>query len=207
MVFLTGLEDGTFPHMRSLADTDQLAEERRLAYVGLTRARQRLYISRAAVRTSWGVPNEFPPSRFLDDLPDELLDWRRRESSMAVLRAGAGYGSGFGGAYGSGGRSGGPGGRSGGPGGGYGSGAVRTGSQPKRSVPPSPDAPTFGSATPRPAGDVPTLQVGDRVTHDAYGLGTVVVMEGSGPNAVAKIDFGAEGTKRLLLRYSPVTKL
>ncbi|HWS57530.1 MAG TPA: UvrD-helicase domain-containing protein, partial [Actinotalea sp.] len=60
VVFVTGWEDGTFPHMRSLADPDQLAEERRLAYVGLTRARQRLYISRAAVRTAWGVPNEFP---------------------------------------------------------------------------------------------------------------------------------------------------
>jgi DNA helicase-2/ATP-dependent DNA helicase PcrA len=194
VVFLTGLEDGTFPHMRSLADTDQLAEERRLAYVGLTRARQRLYISRAAVRTSWGVPNEFPASRFLDDLPEELLDWRRRESSMAVLRSGAvpgavpGAGGYAPGSYGN------------------GSGAPRTGPA-KRVVPPSPDAPKFGSATPRPAGDVPSLQVGDRVTHDAYGLGTVVVLEGSGPNAVAKIDFGAEGTKRLLLRYSPVTKL
>jgi DNA helicase II / ATP-dependent DNA helicase PcrA len=191
VVFLTGLEDGTFPHMRSLADTDQLAEERRLAYVGLTRARQRLYISRAAVRTSWGVPNEFPASRFLDDLPEDLLDWRRRESSMASLRAGVGYGTGFGGS-------------------GYGGVSPRSSTSnpaPKRSVPPSPDAPKFGSATPRPAGDVPSLQVGDRVTHDSYGLGTVVVLEGAGPNAVAKIDFGTEGTKRLLLRYSPVTKL
>ncbi|WP_396134625.1 hypothetical protein [Cellulomonas sp. ATA003] len=140
------------------------------------------------------MPNEFPASRFLDDLPDELLDWRRRESSMAVLRSGAGYGSGYGvggyapGSYGN------------------GSGAPRTGPA-KRAVPPSPDGPTFGSATPRPAGDVPSLQVGDRVTHDAYGLGTVVVVEGAGPNAVAKIDFGSEGTKRLLLRYSPVSKL
>ncbi|WP_250448048.1 UvrD-helicase domain-containing protein, partial [Actinotalea sp. C106] len=94
VVFVTGWEDGTFPHMRSLADPDQLAEERRLAYVGLTRARQRLYISRAAVRTAWGVPNEFPASRFLDDVPEELVDWRRRESSMDTLR---GSGSGWGG--------------------------------------------------------------------------------------------------------------
>jgi len=182
VVFVTGLEDGTFPHVRSLADPDQLAEERRLAYVGLTRARQRLYLSRAAVRTSWGMPNEFPASRFLDDLPEELMDWRRRESSMAVLRAGAGYGSGYGSGYG--------------------------GSTPKkRPVPPSPDGPKFGSATPRAVGDVPSLAVGDKVTHDSYGLGTVVAVEGAGPNAVAKIDFGTDGTKRLLLRYSPVTKL
>jgi DNA helicase-2/ATP-dependent DNA helicase PcrA len=178
VVFVTGLEDGTFPHMRSLADTDQLAEERRLAYVGLTRARQRLYLSRAAVRTSWGMPNEFPASRFLDDLPEELIDWRRRESSMAVLRAGAGYG------------------------------LTQQGSTPnRRPVPPSPTRSTFGPTTPRPGGAVPDLAIGDRVTHDAYGLGTVVAVEGAGPNAVAKIDFGTDGTKRLLLRYSPVTKI
>ena len=66
---------------------------------------------------------------------------------------------------------------------------------------------TFGSATPRPAGDVPSLEIGDRVTHDSYGLGRVVEVEGVGQNAVAKIDFGSGGVKRLLLRYSPVTKL
>ena len=142
--------------------------------VWLTRARERLYLSRAAVRTSWGVPNEFPASRFLSDLPEELLDWRRRESSMATLRADGGFG-----------------------------GAVST----RRAAPPSPDAPKFGSANPRPAGDVPSLAIGDRVTHDSYGLGTVVAVEGAGAGAVAKIDFGADGTKRLLLRYSPVTKL
>jgi DNA helicase-2/ATP-dependent DNA helicase PcrA len=181
VVFLTGLEDGTFPHMRSLADTEQLAEERRLAYVGLTRARERLYISRAAVRTAWGVPNEFPPSRFLDDLPEQLLDWRRRESSMAVLRGPGGSGSSN-----------------------LGSGGYGSSRQARK---PAPDAPHFGSATPRPSSEVPSLVVGDRVTHDAYGLGTVVGVEGGGVNAVAKVDFGSEGTKRLLLRYSPVTKL
>ncbi|GGC17044.1 DNA helicase PcrA [Cellulomonas carbonis] len=201
VVFVTGWEDGTFPHMRSLADPDELAEERRLAYVGLTRARQRLYISRAAVRTAWGVPNEFPASRFLDDVPEELVDWKRRESSMAVLRAGgSGWGSGAS-AWGGGG--------SGGSGGGYGRqrgrDEARSGPVTKRALPST--GASFGSATPRPAGDVPSLDVGDRVTHDAYGLGTVVAVEGAGPNAVAKIDFGADGTKRLLLRYSPVTKL
>jgi DNA helicase-2/ATP-dependent DNA helicase PcrA len=68
-------------------------------------------------------------------------------------------------------------------------------------------APSFGSATPRDDASIPSLSVGDKVTHDAYGLGTVVALEGSGRNAVAKIDFGADGTKRLLLRFSPVTKL
>ncbi|QCB92987.1 DNA helicase PcrA [Cellulomonas shaoxiangyii] len=194
VVFLTGMEDGTFPHMRSLADPDQLAEERRLAYVGLTRARERLYVSRAAVRTAWGVPNEFPPSRFLDDIPEELVDWRRRESSTSRLRGGWGSGFGTGGGRGSGwGEQ-----RSG-----SGNGPVRTEQRPTL---PRTGA-SFGSATPRTTGDVPDLGVGDKVTHDAYGLGTVVAVEGAGPNAVAKIDFGSHGTKRLLLRYSPVTKL
>jgi len=209
VVFLTGMEDGTFPHMRSLQDVDQLSEERRLAYVGVTRARERLYVSRAAVRTAWGVPNEFPPSRFLDELPDELVDWRRRESSTSQLRGG--WGSGFGsggarsggsgsGAYGSGGYG------SGGYGsGGYGSGQRRS-EREQRPALPSTGA-TFGSATPRAAGDIPSLAIGDRVTHDAYGLGTVIALEGAGPNAVVKVDFGSEGSKRLLLRYSPVTKL
>jgi DNA helicase-2/ATP-dependent DNA helicase PcrA len=186
VVFLTGMEDGTFPHLRSLSDADQLAEERRLAYVGLTRARERLYISRAAVRTAWGVPNEFPASRFLDDLPDELIDWRRRESSTQQLRNS--YGSGYG--------------SSGSGGGGYRSAPrVET-----RKTLPSTGA-TFGSATPRPDSAIPQLSIGDRVTHDSYGLGTVIALEGAGPNAVAKVDFGTDGTKRLLLRFSPVTKL
>ncbi|MCL2090772.1 MAG: DNA helicase PcrA [Micrococcales bacterium] len=194
VVFLTGLEDGTFPHLRSLADQTQLAEERRLAYVGLTRARQRLYLSRAAVRTAWGTPNEFPPSRFLADLPDDLLDWRRRESSTATLRGGWGSG------YGTGSR----GGRSG-------SASWGSDDRPAAGVRPAERPPlprtgaTFGSATPRP--DVPSLDLGDQVTHDAYGLGTVIALEGAGHNAVAKIDFGSAGTKRLILRYAPVTKL
>ncbi len=204
VVFLTGMEDGTFPHMRSLSDPDQLAEERRLAYVGLTRARERLYISRAAIRTAWGVPNEFPPSRFLGDLPEELIDWRRRESSTSQLRGG--WGSGFG----SGGRSSGGYGSSRAGSGGYGSGGYGSASgreeREKRPALPSTGA-TFGSATPRPVTAIPQLAIGDRVTHDAYGLGSVVALEGTGHNAVVKVDFGSEGMKRLLLRFSPVTKL
>ena len=77
VVFLTGLEDGVFPHMRSLGDQTELEEERRLAYVGLTRAEQRLYLSRAVVRSAWGAPSHNPASRFLDEVPSELVDWRR----------------------------------------------------------------------------------------------------------------------------------
>jgi DNA helicase-2/ATP-dependent DNA helicase PcrA len=77
VVFVTGWEDGMFPHMRALGDPSELSEERRLAYVGITRARQRLYVSRAKVRSSWGQPMLNPESRFLREIPQELIDWRR----------------------------------------------------------------------------------------------------------------------------------
>ena len=77
VVFVTGWEDGMFPHMRSLDDPTELSEERRLAYVGITRARQRLYLSRAIVRSSWGQPMLNPESRFLREIPQELIEWRR----------------------------------------------------------------------------------------------------------------------------------
>jgi DNA helicase-2/ATP-dependent DNA helicase PcrA len=87
-VFLTGCEDGVFPHQRAVAERsgDELAEERRLAYVGITRARKRLYISRAIARSAWGSPQHNPPSRFLNELPSELIDWRRTEAAVTSWR-------------------------------------------------------------------------------------------------------------------------
>ncbi len=79
VVFLTGLEDGVFPHMRSLSDPKELEEERRLAYVGITRARERLYLSRSMMRSAWGAPAYNPPSRFFDEIPESALNWRREE--------------------------------------------------------------------------------------------------------------------------------
>jgi DNA helicase-2/ATP-dependent DNA helicase PcrA len=190
VVFLTGLEEGTFPHMRSLESAEDLEEERRLAYVGLTRARERLYLTRAEVRSSWGTPQYFAASRFADEIPAELVEWRRSETWTASLRAKADrYGSRAGGwssTYGA---------RSGGDDDVY----SRAGAAATRRVPPSPP----GGATPAALG----LEVGDRVSHDQYGLGTVVVLEGDGKNAVAKVDFGSAGVKRLLLRFAPMTKL
>jgi DNA helicase-2/ATP-dependent DNA helicase PcrA len=92
VVFVTGWEDGMFPHMRALGDPTELSEERRLAYVGITRARQRLYLSRARVRSSWGQPMLNPESRFLREIPQELIDWRRTEPapSLSAPVSGAG---------------------------------------------------------------------------------------------------------------------
>lgn len=87
VVFVTGWEDGMFPHMRALGDPTELSEERRLAYVGITRARERLYLSRAKVRSSWGQPMLNPESRFLREIPQELIDWRRVEAPSASLSA------------------------------------------------------------------------------------------------------------------------
>lgn len=92
VVFVTGWEDGMFPHMRALDDPTELSEERRLAYVGITRARQRLYVSRAIVRSSWGQPMLNPESRFLREIPQQLVDWRRAapKPSFSAPVSGAG---------------------------------------------------------------------------------------------------------------------
>jgi DNA helicase-2/ATP-dependent DNA helicase PcrA len=160
-VFIIGLEDGVFPHLRSLGEPVQLEEERRLAYVGITRARQRLYVSRAAVRSAWGQPNYNPASRFLDEIPADLVEWRRSEST-----------------------------------------GVRPSSEP--AVARLGARPGVRSPGNR---EVVHLEAGDRVTHDTFGLGTVVRVEGAGEKAVAHVDFRDEGLKRLLLRYAPVEKL
>jgi DNA helicase-2/ATP-dependent DNA helicase PcrA len=158
VVFLCGLEDGVFPHMRSLGDPNELEEERRLAYVGITRAQQRLYLSRATVRSAYGAPQANPASRFLEEIPDTLLDWRRLESTVT-------------------------------------------------------STPAMASLAARPSVRSPGnrvvvhLEPGDRVTHDTFGMGTVVTVEGAGERAVASIDFRDGGVKRLLLRYAPVEKL
>lgn len=159
VVFLTGLEDGVFPHMRSLADNTELEEERRLAYVGITRAQQRLYLSRAVMRSAWGSPSWNPASRFLEEIPAELVEWQREESQTRV-------------------------------------------SEPAMaSLAARPNVKSPGN---RP---VISLSAGDRVTHQAFGLGTVVSTAGAAESAEATIDFGDLGIKRLLLRYAPVEKL
>jgi DNA helicase II / ATP-dependent DNA helicase PcrA len=178
-VFLTGLEDGVFPHSRSLDDGRELEEERRLAYVGVTRARERLYLSRALVRSAWGAPAHNPASRFLGEVPDELVDWRRTEADQVRWqRPDLSSTTGLGSPTSAGRRN-------------FSAAAARA------------DA----AAKSKPARAVPSLAPGDRVVHDSFGMGTVVAMDGVGEKSVASIDFGSEGVKRLLLRYAPVEKL
>ncbi len=159
VVFLTAMEDGVFPHIRSLGEPKELEEERRLAYVGITRAQQRLYITRAAVRSSWGAPSFNPASRFVSEVPGTLIEWRTDPSKSAW------------------------------------SAATRREPTP--------------AAAPKKSGGraVPTLNPGDRVTHDAFGLGTVVTVDGVGDKTKVKIDFGSGGEKTLLLAYAPLEKL
>ena len=266
VVFVTGFEDGTFPHSRSLADEAELAEERRLAYVALTRARERLYLTRAAVRSAWGASNVMVASRFLDDIPPELMRWEREASSMDSLRAG--YGGFGGGGYGDGGYQGGyqrgrgdnssyggyqggsgssyggggsyRGGRGDGGGSGYGGGygggsgyggGRRVDEDDDFSAPIGSGRRSSGklgrveSAKDRakdrakarrsqklgvkaePEAEESGIKLGDKVRHDAYGVGTVIALEGSGKSTVAKVEFSDGVVKRLMLRYAPVVKL
>ncbi|MGN9812057.1 DNA helicase PcrA [Micromonospora sp. BQ11] len=188
VVFLTGLEDGVFPHLRSLGDTRELEEERRLAYVGITRARQRLYLSRAVTRSAWGQPAYNPPSRFLEELPTELVHWERTEGSYTSW---AGGGGGVGGRAD---RA--PGGR-----GGFTGGTPRAAQLAKRL---GVDASRLTTASELPQG--PKVAAGDRVNHQRYGLGRVLAVEGHGPGARAQIDFGDQ-TMWLVLRHAPIDKI
>ncbi|MFF7885897.1 ATP-dependent DNA helicase [Streptomyces sp. NPDC020794] len=175
VVFLTGMEDGVFPHMRALGQVKELEEERRLAYVGITRARERLYLTRSSMRSAWGQPSYNPPSRFLEEIPETHLEWKRTGATAPV---------------------------SSGPVSGV---AASLSSSRSRSA----ASGASGFATRRGISEKPvvSLAVGDRVTHDQFGLGTVVGVKGTGANAEATVDFGEAKPKRLLLRYAPVEKL
>ncbi|GAB2947992.1 DNA helicase PcrA [Streptomyces heilongjiangensis] len=174
VVFLTGMEDGVFPHMRALGQTKELEEERRLAYVGITRARERLYLTRSSMRSAWGQPSYNPPSRFLEEIPASHLEWKRKGGSAPMPS---------------------------GPVGGIASSLSSSRSRSSASG-------ASGFATRRTnEKPVVSLAVGDRVTHDQFGLGTVIAVKGTGANGEATIDFGDAKPKRLLLRYAPVEKL
>jgi DNA helicase-2/ATP-dependent DNA helicase PcrA len=178
VVFLTGLEDGVFPHLRSLGSNRDLEEERRLAYVGITRARRRLYLSRAVTRSAWGQPQFNPASRFLEELPEDLLRWDRTDAGYTSWSGGGGVG----------GRS----------------GAV-TSTKAAR-IAERLGVSGAGLTTASELPKVPSLAPGDRVNHQRWGLGRVVTVEGHGARAQARIDFGDQ-TMWIVLRHAPIEKV
>ena len=190
VVFLTGMEHGLFPHQRSATDPKELAEERRLAYVGLTRARKRLYVTRSEVRSMWGQSQYNPASQFLEEIPAELLEWKREGTS----RQGNGWANS--GAIGSGRYSGSF----------WGAGTAR-GAKADSSAGFSADVPAaVAKNRVQPQKEIVAVSVGDKVNHTSFGNGTVLALEGAGDKTVAKVKFDI-GEKRLLLRYAPLTKL
>ncbi|MDI1460347.1 DNA helicase PcrA [Catellatospora sp. KI3] len=188
VVFLTGLEDGVFPHLRSLGEVKELEEERRLAYVGITRARHRLYLSRAVTRSAWGQPQYNPASRFLEELPPELLDWKRTADSVSSWGGDRG---GIGGRERSQERSSGS----------FVGGTSRAAALASRiGVDPS------KLATASDLASAPALSAGDRVNHQRYGLGRVLAVQGVGARAQAQVDFGDQ-VLWLVVRHAPIEKI
>jgi DNA helicase-2/ATP-dependent DNA helicase PcrA len=188
VVFLIGLEDGVFPHLRSLTEPDQLEEERRLAYVGITRARQRLYLTHAWSRTLFGGTQYNPSSRFLDEIPSGLvtaIDGNRRASRSARSSSGDGYRS----SYGS---------------GGYGaSREARVGAGRERIV----DSAMKSRFPSRSGAEGLGLKIGDDVRHSKFGEGVIIDLSGSGEKAEARVRFRDAGEKNLLLSWAPLEKL
>jgi DNA helicase-2/ATP-dependent DNA helicase PcrA len=210
VVFIIGMEEGVFPHSRAFADNEELEEERRLAYVGITRAEQELFLTCARMRTLFGRTAANAPSRFLQEIPKELLENVSMGGSIggSFSRAGRSSGSSWGS-----------------------SGSSATASQAGRGsagssawgTPSSFGRPSTGAAAPSPAagakpaafrapqpaagGAVPDYKASDKVSHGKWGIGTVVSVKGSGDDTELQIAFPAPvGLKRLLAKFAPITK-
>ena len=178
VVFLLGLEDGVFPHFRSLGDPEELEEERRLCYVGITRAEQRLHLTHAWSRTLFGATDYHPPSRFLDEIPDHLYDSVGTERS-ATRRRGRGLG---------------------------GHREAVVAAAVRRDRDPGSLAVSTAPSGARGA-DQLGLRIGDDVRHDKFGEGVIIDIEGSGDKAEAIVRFPDIGEKRLLLAWAPLARV
>lgn len=213
VVFLTGVEEGLLPHQMSAAEPGGPAEERRLFYVGITRARRRLFLSLAMTRAQFGDVTVAMPSRYLQEIPVELIDWRQspgmansrggtepralnaRRGGFGAERSIAGSGSGF-----SGGSSGyaidtpGPG------------ATARARAAARVTERPKTEWTNRVTSTVRDNGDL-TLEVGDSIRHVDFGDGKVTAVSGTGPKSVAEVQFETAGRKRLLIKISPIEKL
>ena len=290
VVFLTGMEQGTFPHSRSMDNESELSEERRLAYVGITRAKQRLYLTYASVRSQWGDAMDMIPSQFLDEIPEDLIHWNskkpsydydsdddfddevdddfdydddfiddfddsdasrtsfgsrahksssslksaktRKKSSSYGSSSRTSYGSAYGSSYSSSSRSSSYGSSSRSSyGSSYGSSSsYSSGSSYGSSYGSSKSRFKSSSVTTRKSSitssrsssssasrdnqvnrdnqlNIEDFHVGDKITHDQYGLGTIVATQDKGRNSIITVDFGSDGVKRLMLRVAPIEKL
>jgi DNA helicase II / ATP-dependent DNA helicase PcrA len=172
-----------------MSDPKELAEERRLAYVGLTRARKRLYLTRSESRSMWGQSQFNPASQFIEEVPAELIDWKREGSARPMFASAGSFGSS----------------RYGGSHWGAGTASNQDISNLRGSAPSITSAKTRAGRV-QPQKEVIALAIGDKVNHTSFGNGTVLSLEGAGDKTVAKVKFDA-GEKRLLLRYAPLTKI
>ncbi|WP_065189346.1 ATP-dependent helicase [Gardnerella vaginalis] len=252
VVFLTGMEQGTFPHSRCVDNQKELCEERRLAYVGITRAKKILYVTWAAERSQWGKSAEMIQSQFLDEIPADLISWKRKEAD--VMRAGLrGAGSDFdrdfdsdfgsdggwdydsyttyggssyrkshyGKSYGS--KSYGSNSYGNSYGKSYGSKSGKVTTRIARKSSASYQHQSFTSNLQSSASslsykkqglqekdnhlNINDFHEGDKISHDTYGLGTVLKTQDKGRNSIITVDFGSDGVKRLMLRVAPIEKL
>ncbi len=181
-VFITGMEEGLFPHENSMSDHDGLEEERRLMYVAITRARQRLYMSHSQTRMLHGQTRYNAKSRFYEELPEAALKWLTPKNQGFAPSA-FGYGGGYATTRGAG----------GGGSGGFGTGGFGKEAFASPPVPPQKAAPSHG------------LRVGMQVFHNKFGEGAVLALEGAGDDARAQINFPRHGVKWLALSVAKLT--
>lgn len=193
VVFLIGMEEGVFPHSRSLFEEAEMEEERRLAYVGITRAEQQLFITNAQMRTLFGRTNINPPSRFIKEIPEELLESEENKEASTRPTPFGGRGSSFGGGSAS-------------PFGGNSAAGRARAASPASQTARRTTAPSRGlTAT---GGECLDWMVGDKAEHKKWGVGTVVSVKGDGDGKELDIAFPSPtGIKRLLAKFAPVTKV
>ncbi|WP_027087306.1 DNA helicase PcrA [Cohnella panacarvi] len=214
VVFIIGMEEGVFPGNRAFLDNEEMEEERRLAYVGITRAEKKLYLTCARSRLLYGRTNSNAPSRFLEEIPNPL----KEVSGPAGGRAGGtygGYASRLGGSSTGGGGFGSRGSSFGGSGSAASSNAAGFGARPSFGASPGAGAArpaAVTSSTPaaaKPSGEgLGGVVAGDKVQHAKWGIGTVVAVKGTGNDLEFQIAFPAPvGVKRLLAAFAPVTKV